>query len=87
MSAVYVEKGITLKQNQFEELKRKGNDVSGLVDSTDARGDRGNNGDSEGNDKLKKSYLVVVMYLLRDLDAGKLKHLPGTIISFKTTDN
>ena len=40
MSAVYVEKGITLKQNQFEELKRKGNDVSGLVDSTDARGDR-----------------------------------------------
>ena len=63
MSAVYVEKGITLKQNQFEELKRKGNDVSGLVDSTDARGDRGNNGDSEGNDKLKKRYLVVVMYL------------------------
>ena len=39
------------------------NDVSGLVEKTDARGDRGNNGDSEGNDKLKKSYLVVVMYL------------------------
>ena len=52
MSAVYVEKGITLKQNQFEELKRRGNDVSGLVERTDARGDRGNNGDSEGNDKL-----------------------------------
>ena len=63
MSAVYVEKGITLKQNQFEELKRRGNDVSGLVERTDARGDRGNNGDSEGNDKLKKSYLVIVMYL------------------------
>ena len=60
---VSVEKGITLKQNQFEELKRRGNDVSGLVERTDARGDRGNNGDSEGNDKLKKSYLVVVMYL------------------------
>ena len=60
MSAVYVEKGITLKQNQFEELKRRGNDVSGLVERTDARGD---NGDSEGNDKLKKSCLVVVMYL------------------------
>ena len=55
MSAVYVEKGITLKQNQFEELKRRGNDVNGLVERTDARGDRGNNGDSEGNDKLKKS--------------------------------
>ena len=66
MSAVYVEKGITLKQNQFEELKRRGNDVSELVERTGARGDRGdrgNNGDSEGNDKLKKSYLVVVMYL------------------------
>ena len=62
MSAVYVEKGITLKQ-KFEELKSRGNDVSGLVERTDARGDRGNNGDSEGNDKLKKSYLVVVMYL------------------------
>ena len=60
---VYVEKGITLKQNQFEELKRRGNDVSGLVERNDARGERGNNGDSEGNDKLKKSYLVVVMYL------------------------
>ena len=59
---VYVEKGITLKQNQFEELKRRGNDVSGLVERTDAR-DWGNNGDSEGNDKLRKSYLVVVMYL------------------------
>ena len=34
-----------------------------LVERTDARGDRGNNGDSEGNDKIKKSYLVVVMYL------------------------
>ena len=45
MSAVYVEKGITLKQNQFEELKRRGNDVSELVERTDARGDRGNNGD------------------------------------------
>ena len=63
MGAVYVEKGITLKQNKFEELKRGGNDVSGLVKRTDARGDRGHNGDSEGNDKLKKSYLVVVMYL------------------------
>ena len=63
MSAVYVEKGITLKQNQFEELKRRGNDVNGLVERTDARGDRGNNGDCEGNDKLKKSYLVVVTYL------------------------
>ena len=63
MSAVYVEKGITLKQNQFEEIKRTGNDVSGLVERTDARGDRGNNGDSEGNDKLKKSSLVVVIYL------------------------
>ena len=63
MSAVYVEKCITLKQNQFEELKRRGNDVNGLVERTDARGDRGNNGDSEGNDKLRKSYLVVVMYL------------------------
>ena len=63
MNAVYVEKGITLKQNQFEELKRRGNDVSGLVERTDTRGDRGNSGDSEGNDKLKKSYLVVVMYL------------------------
>ena len=63
MSAAYVEKGITLKQNQFEELKRRGNDVSELVERTDARGDRGNNGDSEGNDKLKKNYLVVVMYL------------------------
>ena len=63
MTAVYVEKGITLKQNKFEELKRGGNDVSGLVKRTDARGDRGHNGDSEGNDKLKKSYLVVVMYL------------------------
>ena len=60
MSAVYVEKGITLKQNQFEELKGMGNDVSGLVERTDARR---NNGNSEGNDKLKKSYLVVVMYL------------------------
>ena len=30
MSAVYVEKGITLKQNQFEELKRIENDVSWL---------------------------------------------------------
>ena len=47
MSAVYVEKGITLKQNQFEELKRRGNDVSELVERTDARGDRGNNGGSE----------------------------------------
>ena len=63
MSAVYVEKGITLKQNQFEELKRRGNDVSELVERTDARGDRGNNGDSEGNDKFKKSYLVFEMYL------------------------
>ena len=63
MSAVYVEKGITLKQNQFEELKRRGNDVSELVERTDARGDRRNNGGSESNDKLKKSYLVVVMYL------------------------
>ena len=65
MSAVYVEKGITLKQNQFEELKRRGYDayVSGLFERTDARGDQGNNGDSEGNDKLKKSYLVVVTYL------------------------
>ena len=63
MSAVYVEKGITLKQNQFEEIKRRGNDVSGLVERTDARGDRGNNGDSEGNDKFKKSYLVFEMYL------------------------
>ena len=63
MSVVYVEKCITLKQNQFEELKRRGNDVSGPVERTDARGDRGNNGDSEGNDKLKKSSLVVVMYL------------------------
>ena len=35
MSAVYVEKGITLKQNQFEELKGMGNDVSGLVERTD----------------------------------------------------
>ena len=61
MSAVYVEKGITLKQNQFEELKRRGNDVSGLGERTDARGDRGNNGDSDGDDKLKKSYVVVVM--------------------------
>ena len=87
MSAVYVEKGITLKQNQFEDLKHRGNDVSGLVDRTDAQGDRGNNGDSEGNDKLKKSYLVVVMCLLRHLDAGKCKDLPGTIISFKTRDN
>ena len=87
MSAVYVEKGITLKQNQFEELKRGGNDVNGLVERTYARGDRGNNGDSEGYDKLKKSYLVVVMYLQRHLDAGKLKDLPGTIISFRTRDN
>ena len=63
MSAVYVEKGITLKQNQFEELKRRGNDVSGLVERSDARGDRDNNGDSDGNDKLKQSYVVVVMYL------------------------
>ena len=63
MSAVYVEKGITLKQNQSEELKRKGNDVSGLGERTDAQGDRDNSGDSEGNDKLKKSYLVVVIYL------------------------
>ena len=63
MSAVYVEKGITLKQNQFEELKRRGNDVSELVERTDARCDGGNNGDREVNDKLKKSYLVVVMYL------------------------
>ena len=62
MSVVYVEKCITLKQNQFEELKRRGNDVNGLVERTDARGDRGNNGDSEGNDKIKKSYLVVVMH-------------------------
>ena len=60
MSAVYVEKGITLKRNQFEELKRRGNDVTGLVERTDARGDQGSNGDGEGNDKLKKSYLVVV---------------------------
>ena len=50
MSAVYVEKGITLKQNQFEELKRGGNDVNGLVERTDARCDRGNNGDREVND-------------------------------------
>ena len=63
MTAVYVEKGITLKQNQFEELKRGGNDVNELVKRIDARGDQGHNGDSEGNDKLKKSYLVVVMYL------------------------
>ena len=84
MNAVYVEKGITLKQNQFEELNRRGNDVSGLVERTDARSDRGNNGDSEGDDKLKKSYLVVVMYLSRHLDAGQLRHLPGAIISFKT---
>ena len=56
-------KVITLKQNQFEELKRGENDVSELVERTDARGDRGNNGDCEGNDKLKKSYLVVKMYL------------------------
>ena len=63
MSAVYLERGITLKQNQFEELKRRGNDVSELVERTDARGDRGNNGDSEGNDKFKKSYLVFEMYL------------------------
>ena len=63
MSAVYVEKGITLKQNQSEELKRRGNDVSGLAERNDARSDRGNNGDSEGDDKLKKSYLVVVLYL------------------------
>ena len=63
MSAVYVGKGITLKHNQFEELKRRGNDVSELVERTDARGDRRNNGGSESNDKLKKSYLVVVMYL------------------------
>ena len=63
MSAVYVERGITLKQNPFEELKRRGNDISGLVERTDAQGDPGNNGDSEDNDKLKKSYLVVVMYL------------------------
>ena len=63
MSAVYVEKGITLKRNQFEELKRGGNDVSGLVKRTDARADRDNNGDSEGNDKLKKSSLKVLMYL------------------------
>ena len=63
MSAVYVERGITLKQNQFEELKRRGNDISGLVERTDARGDPGNNGDSEDSDKLKKSYFVVVMYL------------------------
>ena len=71
MSAVYVEKGIILKQNQFEELKRRENDIKGLVERADARGDRGHNGDSEGNDKLKKSYLVVVMYLQRNLDAGK----------------
>ena len=45
MSVVYVEKCITLKQNQFEELKRRGNDVNGLVERTDARGDRGNNSD------------------------------------------
>ena len=63
MSAVYVEQGITLKQNQFEELNLQENDVSGLVERTDTRGDQGNNGDSKGNDKLKKSYLVVVMYL------------------------
>ena len=58
-----MQKRASLKQNQFEELKRRENDVSELVERTDARGDRGNNGDSEGNDKLKKSYLVVVMYL------------------------
>ena len=63
MSAVYVEKCITLKQNQFEELTRGGNDINRLVERTDARSDRGDNGDSEGNDKFKKSYLVVVMYL------------------------
>ena len=40
-----VEKGITLKQNQFEELNLRGNDVSGLVETNDARGDRANNGD------------------------------------------
>ena len=36
MSAVYVERGITLKQNQFEELNRRGNDISGLAERTDA---------------------------------------------------
>ena len=51
------------EQNQFEELNGRVNDVSGLVERTDTRCDRGNNRDSEGNDKLKKSYLVVVMYL------------------------
>ena len=71
------------EQNQFEELNGRVNDVSGLVERTDTGGDRGNNGDSEGNDKLKKSYLVVVMYLKRHLDASTLKDLPGTIISFK----
>ena len=40
-----LEKGITLKQNQFEELNLRGNDVSGLVETTAAPGDRGNNGD------------------------------------------
>ena len=35
-----LEKGITLKQNQFEELNLRGNDVSGLVETTAARGDR-----------------------------------------------
>ena len=54
MSAVYVEKGITLNQNQFEELKRRGNDVSGLAERTDARGDRGNNGDSKVMINLRK---------------------------------
>ena len=54
MSAVYVEKGITLKQNQFEELKGMGNDVSGLAERTDARGDRGNNGDSKVMINLRK---------------------------------
>ena len=56
-------KGHHSQTESVEELKRRVNDVSGLVERTDARGDRGNNGDSEGNDKLKKSYLVVVMYL------------------------
>ena len=37
-----VEEGIILKQNQFEELNLKGNDVSGLVETIDARGDPGN---------------------------------------------
>ena len=56
-----MQKRASLKQNQFEELKRRENDVSELVERTDARGDRGNNGDSDGDDKLKKTYLEVVM--------------------------